>query len=486
MRLPPAGQLYFGDNLEVLRRRVEKGSVDLIYLDPPFNSKRSYNAIFKQKNGREAAAQVKAFDDTWRWDIGAAQAYEELVEAGGDGSRALRAFREILGTNDMLAYLTMMAPRLIEMHRVLKLTGSLYLHCDPTASHYLKVLLDAVFGAENFRNEIVWHYSGWNKRLKGHFERRHDVIFFYARSSKHQAFNGYALPWEGEEEYLSVRKQKVYTEGKRKYVMSDAGGGKRVKRYLDEAMRYGKPVDDTWEIDKVNNSSKEATGYPTQKPVALLKRIIEASTKPGDVVLDPFCGCGTAIDAAQRLKRRWIGIGVTKVAIDVIQERLSQEYGELDYDLDGEPSTMEEAKALALIDRYSFQDWALRMVGLPDRPSAKGADRGIDGEIVGTFTDGTHWRVIVSVKSGRVTVSQLRDLYGTVLRERADIGLFLTLETPTNNMRKEAADAGFTESGHPRLQILTIEEVLNGSRPDVPERRQALPQRKRYGRLRAV
>jgi len=318
--------LFLGDNLAVLPAYIADESVDLIYLDPPFNSKQTYN-IFKRVDGSPAAAQIKAFDDTWHWTIQSERVFRQVIEAGGQTSRVLRGFRDILGPSDMLAYLTMMAPRLVELRRVLKLNGSLFLHCDPKASHYLKLLLDAVFGPASFRNEIVWHYSGWNKRLPQHFERRHDVIFFYSPSKKDQVFNSFALPWESEEEYLRVRKQKVYDgPGGRRFVMSDAGGGKRVRRYLDEAMSYGKPVDDVWYIDKINNSSKEAVGYPTQKPLELLERIILSASCEGDVVLDPFCGCGTAVEAAQKLGRRWIGIDVTKVALEVIEERLEKAF----------------------------------------------------------------------------------------------------------------------------------------------------------------
>jgi site-specific DNA-methyltransferase (adenine-specific) len=469
LQFGPSGRLFFGDNLEVMRRHITDESVDLVYLDPPFNSNRSFNLLFQHRDGRAAAGQVKAFDDTWTWSIDSARTYQELVERGDQVSKVFRAFREILGTNDMLAYLTMMGPRLIELQRVLKSSGSLYLHCDPTASHYLKVLLDAIFGPTNFRNEIAWHYSGWNKRLPRHFERRHDVILFYSRS-KDLRFNGYALPWESKEQYLKVRKQKLRVdEDGVEYVLSDAGGGKRVSRYLEEAMSYGRPVDDVWDIDKLNNSAKEAVGYPTQKPLALLERIITASSSEGDVVLDPFCGCGTAIDAAQRLGRSWIGIDVTAVAIDIIRDRLAREYLNLDYVLTGEPSTMDEAIALAALDKFEFQAWAARRVGVPNPSRKKGADRGIDGRLAGVFENGESWEAIVQVKGGRVTARDVRDLHGTVGREGADFGVFVSLHPFTKAMVKDAVDVGITSEGVPRLQLLTVSEVLDGAMPALPD-----------------
>ena len=191
------------------------------------------------------------------------------------------------------------------MRRILKPTGSIYLHCDPTMSHYLKLVMDAIFGRKNYRNEIVWNYSGWNKRLKSYIERRHDLILFYAMSDK-QIFNYPTRPWSGKDEYIKVRKQKLHIDKTgREYVLSDAGGGKRAKRFLDDAMAYGVPLDDVWTIDKINNSDIERTGYPTQKPLALLKRIIEISSNEGDVVLDPFCGCATTCVMADTLNRPW-------------------------------------------------------------------------------------------------------------------------------------------------------------------------------------
>lgn len=470
--------LYYGDNLDILRRYVETESVDLIYLDPPFNSNATYNVLFAEHDGTKAAAQVKAFEDTWEWDTEAARAYQETVEMGGRVSQAMQAFRTFLGESNMLAYLAMMAPRLVELHRVLKPTGSIYLHCDPTASHYLKMLMDAVFGARNFRNEIVWHYSGWNKKLRHHFERRSDTILFYSRTDA-QLFHAYSVPWDSPQDYVRVRKQKLrYDEDGRAYVHSDAGNGQRIKRYVEDAMAEGRYVDNVWDIDKLNNSAKEALGYPTQKPEALLERIIQASSNEGDTVLDPFCGCGTTIAVAQRLKRRWIGIDITCLATALIKHRLQSAFGESvkdSYTVIGEPVSLPDAEELARTDPYQFQWWAVGLFVAHPVEEKKGADKGIDGRLY--FHDdpkGTETRqIIFSVKAGKTSVPHLRDLRGVLDRENAQIGVLITMQEPTKAMRKEAASGGFYESRlqgtrHPRLQILTIAELLEGKRIDCP------------------
>lgn len=473
--------LYYGDNLTILRDYFPNECVDLIYLDPPFNSKATYNVLFGERNGSQAAAQVKAFEDTWHWDQAAAEAYQGVVEASGRPSQAMQAFRTLLGDNDMLAYLAMMAPRLIELRRVLKPTGSIYLHCDPTASHYLKVLMDAVFEAKNFRNELVWHYSGWNKRLRHHFERRHDVILLYAQS-RSQLFHSFSVPYESKEEYLQTRKQKLHTDDTgREYTLDVRHGGtRRVRVYVDEALERGRPIDDVWDIDKLNNSAKEYLGYPTQKPEALLERIIQASSNEGDLVLDPFCGCGTTVIAAQRLNRRWIGIDITHLAIGLMRHRLRDTFGgEAVYQVIGEPVSLPDAQALAESDPYQFQWWALGLVGARPVEQKKGADQGIDGRLY--FHDegkgGKTKQVILSVKAGHTTVSHLRDLRGVLDREGAEMGALITMQDPTKPMRAEAASAGFYQSpgwqtSHPRLQILTVAELLDGKQIDMPPIRQ--------------
>ena len=299
--------LWTGDNLDIMRG-MNSDSVDLIYLDPPFNSNANYAApIGSQAAGAE-------FKDTWGLDE-IKLAWHALIKQNHSALYDYpKAVREI-HNDSMMAYLIYMAIRIMEMKRLLKDTGSIYLHCDPTASHYLKMLMDCVLGRECFRNEIIWHYSGWNAKLASNFNRRHDIVFYYSKSvhKKSVKFNSCTSPWVSEKEYIHARKQKVMIDlDGRQYVTSDAGGGKRVKRYLIDAMQYGKPVDDVWSIDKLNNSAKEAVGYPTQKPLALLKRIIKASSNYDDVVLDPFCGCATACIAAEAEQRNWVGIDISQ------------------------------------------------------------------------------------------------------------------------------------------------------------------------------
>lgn len=472
----PPGRLFFGDNLDVLRLYVRDESVDLVYLDPPFNSNRSYNVLFQQRDGSKAAGQVQAFDDTWTWSMESARVYQEVVEQGGDLSRALRAFRDILGTNDMLSYLTMMAPRLGELHRVLKNSGSLVLHCDPTASHYLKILLDAVFGPKNFRNEIAWCYTGPGN-VKKWFPQKHDILLFYVKDARYGRFfpDAVRVPYAKSLEAARARTG----------IFKDRDAAD-LDSYIERADLSGKIVEDWWaDITPVGRRRDEIEGYPTQKPLALLERVIKATTEENDVVLDPFCGCGTAVDAAQALKRSWIGIDITKVAIDVVRNRLARKYHTLDYVLRGEPTSVEDAEALAELDKYEFQRWVCEAIGIK-APVRKGADRGIDGEMVGVFENGDAWRGIVSVKGGGVNVTQLRDLRGTVNREGADFGVLVSLRHATGPMKREAADGGFTDEGVPRLQLLTVEELLAGVRPafPMPSARPRVLQRSR--RLRAM
>jgi DNA modification methylase len=469
--------LYYGDNLDILRRYVKDESVDLVYLDPPFNSNTNYNVLFAEKDGSKAASQIQAFTDTWTWTQESESVFAEIVTAGGKVSDCLQAFRTFLGECDMLAYLVMMAPRLVELRRVLKPTGSIYLHCDPTASHYLKLVMDAVFGARRFRNEIIWHYSGWNKKLKASFESRTDILLFYGKGTEdEQTFHSWARPWSSTEEYVKVRKQKVHTdETGRDYVLSDAGGGKRVGRYLDEAMAVGAYGDNVWNIDKINNSSKERLGYPTQKPEALLERIITASSNPGDVVLDPFCGCGTTIAAAQKLGRPWIGIDITHLAINLIKVRLKDAFGEsAAFKTIGEPVSVPDAERLAESDPYQFQWWALGLVGARPVEQKKGADKGIDGRIIFQGDKpGTFENVILSVKAGKTGSAHVRDLKGVLEREKAAIGVLISMLKPPAQMKTEAVTAGFYESSlwgkkYPKVQLLTVAELLAGKKIEMP------------------
>ena len=505
-------RLYFGDNLDIMRAHLADESVDLIYLDPPFNSNATYNVLFREKSGEDSAAQITAFDDTWHWSMESEYAYRDVVENGPNRlSRMLEAMRQFLGQNDMMAYLTMMAQRMAELHRVLKPTGSIYLHCDPTASHYLKLLMDAVFGIENFKNEIVWKRTSAHSDAK-RYGRITDIIFFYTKSdqwtwnppyqpydeaykarfrfkdpdgrvwtddnltAKGLAGGGYEYEYKGARSLWRVpleTMRQLDAEGRLHFT---SRGGIRRKRYLDEL--EGRPTQALWDdIGPLNSQAKERLGYPTQKPEALLERIISASSNEGDVVLDPFCGCGTAVAVAERLDRRWIGIDITHLAISLMKSRLHDTFGEQlsEYEVIGIPRDLESAEALAQQNRYQFEWWALGLVNArPAQNQKKGADAGVDGYI-NFFDDdsGKSKRVVVQVKSGRVNVSQIRDLKGVMERERAEVGLFITLRPPTRPMHREAASAGlytpdYFREQFPRMQILTIEELLAGAKAQYP------------------
>jgi DNA modification methylase len=507
----PKNQLYYGDNLDVLRRYIPAESVDLIYLDPPFNSRQDYNVLFAEKDGKESSSQIRAFEDTWEWNIEAEQAYMDVVEKGGRVADALRSFRAFLNGSDMLAYLAMMAPRLIELRRVLKETGSIYLHCDPTASHYLKILMDAVFGPQSFRNEIVW------KRQSAHsdatrFGSVHDVVLFYAKGSEpfwktqYQPYDpkyveqyyryededgrkfmsgdlgtaglqggGYEYEWKGIVRLWRVPLATMERLEAEKRIFYTRNGIPRIKRYLDESK--GMPAQDWWsDIESLRSWAVERLGYPTQKPEALLERILIASSEKGDVVLDPFCGCGTTVQVAERLHRRWIGIDITHLAIGLIKQRLSDSFGieiRNSYKVIGEPTDYEGAALLATEDKYQFQWWALGQVGARPTEQKKGADRGVDGRLY-FFDDnsGISKQIIFSVKAGKVSSPQVRDLVGVLTNEKAEIGVFITFEKPTQPMLAAAATAGFYTSSdgtkYPRIQILTIEQILKGTQPKYP------------------
>ena len=509
-------RLYFGDNLGVLREQIADESVDLIYLDPPFNSNATYNVLFQEKSGDESAAQITAFDDTWHWNIESEIAYREVVTDGPEQlGKLLSAMREFLGQNDMMAYLTMMAQRMAELHRVLKPTGSVYLHCDPTASHYLKLLMDAVFGADNYRNEIIW------KRTSAHSDARrygavHDVLMFYSKTENYlwnqiyQEYEpqyveqyyryedddgrkfmsgdlgasglqggGYEYEWKGVTRVWRLPEASMARLDAEGRIFYTRNGIPRIKRYLDEAR--GLPVQDNWtDVEALRSWHQERLGYPTQKPEALLERVINASSNEGDVVLDPFCGCGTAVVVAERFKRRWIGIDITHLAISLMKHRLSDTFGSdlSDYSVVGLPQDVESARALAEDSkndgRYQFEHWALGLIDA--RPSGtRGADSGIDGYI-NFFDDnsGKVKRIIVQVKSGQVNRGQIATLRGVMEREQAEMGIFITLQPPTEPMVQEALAAGlyapkdFPDDQYPRVQILTIEGLLDGDAPDYP------------------
>lgn len=535
------GTLYYGDNLDILRRYLKDESVDLVYLDPPFNSAQNYNAFFQEKDGSAAASQIHAFEDTWHWDIETKKAYDALTGQPGRVSDVMQAFCQFLGGNDMMAYLTMMSSRLVELRRVLKPSGSLYLHCDPTASHYLKLLCDAIMGKDNFRNEIIWQRTSSHNDSKKWMDV-HDVLLYYAKSddnlwnptfTEHDPdyvkafyryedergvyrldhiirsktmgprpnltyeYKGYTPDWG----WRTV-KEKLEALDKDNRIQWSDSGRPYLKRYLAE--QKGTPIKSViTDIPPVGAMAQERMHYPTQKPVALLERIIQASSNPGDVVLDPFCGCGTTIDAAEKLGRDWIGIDVTQLAISLIKNRLQDTYGpRLKFEsrsrreeahsssgsqslvtstptemgsrtstvrIIGEPTTPNEAATLAGDDKYQFQWWALGLVGARPVEQKKGADHGIDGKIL--FRDDPNAarpeQIIIQVKGGKTGVKDVRDLRGVLDRERAAIGILISLQPPTGPMETEAASAGFYEhktnkQKYPRLQLRTVKELMEG------------------------
>ena len=502
--------LYYGDNLAVLRESIADESVDLIYLDPPFNSNASYNVLFKAPSGKGSQAQIEAFEDTWHWNIHAEQAFDETITSGNtDAAELLRAIREALGENDMMAYLAMMAVRLIELHRVLKPTGSLYLHCDPTASHYLKILLDAIFGHMNFGNEIIWKRQNAKGLAFTRFARDHDIILRFTKSDE-WTWNAQYGPHDPA--YLDAFYKFVEPKTKRRYRLADLTNPNKnrpnltykflgvtrvwrwtkermeeaykkgiviqtkpgtvpvLKRYLDE--QEGTPIDDVW-IDIAQAPAQERLGYPTQKPLALLERIISASSDEGDLVLDPFCGCGTATHAAEKLHRKWIGIDITHLAIGLIERRLKDAFSGIKFDVHGTPKDFAGAEDLAIRDKYQFQWWAVTLVNaIPYGGKKKGADSGIDGYYY-CKPDGKKTEAgIVSVKAGEnLGVQMVRDLRGVLGREKSPLGVLITLREPTAPMVTEAASAGFFKSPFgefPRIQIATVEQLLEGKTLKLP------------------
>lgn len=516
-------QLHYGDNLEVLREKVADESVDLIYLDPPFNSQRNYNLLFKQVKGDAAPAQIMAFEDTWQWSP---KLYNEFMEDTRNAKLfdLVDALYKILGDSEMMAYVVMMAPRVLELHRKLKPTGSLYLHCDPVASHYLKIMLDTVFGPANFRNEIIWKRTTAKALASIRLPRNHDVVLNYAKTIDQAYWDETAVFQAYDHDDLDAKTAAKYSlrdkEGRR-YQLTDLtnpnpnrpnltyeflgitkvwrwtrermqaaydrglviqprpGAVPRYKRYLDE--QRGKPLDDVWiDIPPINSQSKERRGYPTQKPLTLLERVIEASTKEGDVVLDPFCGCGTAVVAAQRMGRKWIGIDVTYLAIAEIVYRLSTEteaVRDVDYKLIGAPRDEMSARKFfeqtAPQNHKPFEMWGVHLVeGEPQEK--KGSDKGIDGRIPFRGLDKKLRWGLIQVKGGGTGPTHVRDFARTLDRDNALLGLFICFHK-TKEMQEEAEKMGNAETiggsrKVPRLQIMTVKDLLEDKkRFEIPE-----------------
>lgn len=518
--------LYYGDNLNILRDYIRNESIDLIYLDPPFNSSRTYNVLFKDESGNEAEAQITAFEDTWHWNPTTEVTFQELLTCADPSvSKMIGALTDFIGKNQMMAYLVMMAVRLIELHRVLKPTGSLYLHCDPTASHYLKIVLDSIFGAACFQNEICWKRTSAHSSAK-RYGPIHDVIFFYSKTNnftwnqqylshdeeyvrkfyRHRDADGrlYRLsdltaagirhgssgqPWRGIDpsakgvhwKFTIDNLERLDLEGRIHWPVK--GNVPAYKRYLDEVK--GVTLQDIFDdIPPIGAQAQERLHYPTQKPVTLLERILSASSNPGDVVLDPFCGCGTTIAAAEKLGRQWIGIDITHLSIALQKYRLKDSFSlvaKKDYAVVGEPEDLQSAYQLKQDDPYQFQWWALSLIKARplggtsgSKQGKKGKDRGIDGVI--TFIDeleGKPKQILVQVKSGKVKSGDIRDLRGTIEREKAAMGVFITLEDPSREMVSEAVAAGLYHSpgwnrDYPKLQILTITGLLDGKELKMP------------------
>ena len=467
-------KLYYGDNLEVLRKYIKDESIDLCYIDPPFNSKRNYNQIYNNL-GKEDQAQAQAFVDTWTWDNHANEALEEIQSnyQGKFTSQTIDlidGLTKVLGKGSLLAYLVSMTLRIVEIHRVLKSTGSFYLHCDPTASHYLKIVLDTIFCSQKgeFQNEIIWCYSIGGKS-KNRFGKKHDVILFYTKSNKEHTFNqkGATIP----RKQNSHMKVGTDSDGRQYQEKKDSQTNKVYRYYLDE----GKIAEDYWtDIETLNREDRERLGYPTQKPEALLERIIKASSNKGDVILDAYCGCGTTIAVAERLERNWIGIDITYQSISLMLKRLEDSFGKnvLDkIELNGIPKDLESAKALATKPddrtRKEFEKWAVLTYSnnravINDK---KGADKGIDAIAYFQGDKDNREKIIFQVKSGNVKSGDIRDLQGTMTLQGAALGIFITLKPPSKDMVQTAKSAGiyrgrYMSQSVDKIEIVTVQEIL--------------------------
>jgi site-specific DNA-methyltransferase (adenine-specific) len=487
-------KLYYGDCLEIMQS-MKSASVDLIYLDPPFNSNRSYNAIYKDSTGKPLPTQVNAFCDMWELNAERLEMLKNIqmtaMNAGIDADIAqfwnvwMNALRK--SQPKLLAYLLYMTERLLVMKTLLKPTGSIYLHCDPTASHYIKIIMDGVFGHDNFRNEIIWCYKGVGGRATNYYEKKHDVIFFYSKSKNWY----FKCPRQKLSESTIERYKKYFdANGRITYQkLKDTNPGafkalKGVPEDLNEVwldMNNGAPQTDWWiDIPIVRKGQNQSLAYPTQKPVNLLKRIISAGSNEGDVILDPFCGCATTICAAHELNRKWIGIDIAYHAIRrVVQNRLSDVYhlqeGK-DYSVNGIPNDIEAARDIWVRDKYQFQRWAVEYIdGFVT--SKRTADRGVDGRLYFATPDHKDLQTMVlEVKGGsNVGIEMVRSLRGTMEREQfAMAGLILLEELPAQkqkNFASEMAEAGLLEAygkQYPRMQMLTTREILEGKRFDMP------------------
>lgn len=525
-------KLYYGDNLTIMQQKLPARSVDLIYLDPPFNSKRNYNLMYKNMTGKPVPEQAEAFCDTWEMDAekeAIARAMPVLMREHGVEDYYVEFWRLWMGAlrntqPHLLAYLIYMVQRLLHMKTILRSTGSIYLHCDPTASHYIKVMMDGIFGHQNFRNEIIW------KRTSSHNSAKrwgpvHDVILFYSKSDKytwnriyqkyeesyiqnfykHQDERGVfrlgdltgagvrtgesGLPWRGvdptnsgrhwavpavpelsksEIKALSVQERLEALDKMGLIYWPKRGTIPQFRRYLDH--KRGVSIQDVvTDIDPLSPHSDERLGYPTQKPISLLDRIILSSSNEGDVVFDPFCGCGTTIYSAEKNRRDWIGCDIAILSVRLVTDTLQTTYRlvqGVDFEVDGIPVGVEQAEHLFKRDPYQFQHWLVeRIGGFPMKK--KVADLGIDGRLYFETREGMK-EMILSVKGGKLRPTDIRDLRGVIEREdNAEMGGFLSLQEPSKAMREEASRAGMYEYGgvnYPRLQLLTVRDILEEKR----------------------
>jgi len=495
-------KLFYGDNLDVLRKYVKDESVDLCYIDPPFNSKRNYNQIYNNI-GDEDRAQAQAFVDTWAWNDRAIDGLSELLENPHGRFPAqtvdlIKGLHSVLGKGSLLAYLISMTLRLAELHRALKPTGTLFLHCDPVACHYLKLVLDSVFCSRggHFLNEIIWFY-GAGGRGKKWFGRKHDNIFFYSKG-KNYTFNGNAVRVEMKAGKSSFGGRLRTDEDGRTYREVWGTGRKKLyKYYLDE----GKIPEDVWEIPSIQSQDRERLGYPTQKPEDLLERIIRVGSNECDVVLDAYCGCGTTIAMAQRLGRQWIGIDITYQSISLMLWRLENEAGkdhwgtiERGITLHGIPKDIQSAKALATKKddrvRKEFEKWAV-LTYTNNRAivnEKKGADGGIDGTVYFLTGPDTNSKMVLQAKSGGVDRGDIAKFRGDMEREEAALATFITLDEPSPQMISEAKCAGHYYHGimgryYDKIRIVTVQEMLDGQRMDLPLSRDVVPEAAPVGKL---
>ena len=564
--------LFYGDNLQVMQDHIPDESVDLVYLDPPFNSNASYNILFREKSGEESPAQIKAFTDTWEWTQETERTYEEEIilhtNTPAEVKEMIAAFRQFIGRNALMAYLVMMTPRLVELRRALKPTGSLYLHCDPTASHYLKIVLDTVFGKGRFKNEIVWRRTGTHGKTR-RYGPIHDTLLFYTKAETYtwnfphrpymkghvaeyfiqddhgwktnyygNVLTGSGLrsgesgqPWQGFDPTAKGRHWAI--PGKLVEEVSEDLSQLSQHQKLDRLLelghvkiipgqawpiyeRYISPEDgqttpDIWayqpytqgtvfgteagideDVRWLSPSDQERLRYQTQKPLALLERIIQTSSNEGDVILDPFCGCGTAVAAAEKLNRQWLGIDITHLSVALMKNRMKTMFNldaGTDYRVTGEPQDVGSAQALFDQDPYQFQFWAVSLLEAQPRDQQKrGPDGGIDGMFY--FIDGpkrTPQKVVIQVKGGGTEAKDVRDLKGVLDREKAAIGLLITLQEPTRNMRQEEASGGFYRSeiwqgNYPKIQIRTINQLLDNHGFELPPRQSAYQAARRVRR----